>query len=398
MSSFTDSNFVKKLSELNNTQQSIQTLSLWLIHHRKHSKTITQVWLRELQKVRPSMRLIFMYLANDVIQNSKKKGPEFTRDFATVMTDAFASATKDAEEKTKKSVDRILNIWQERGVYSKNTIDKIKSGTGNQIIHKSAISDIAAEINLKRGRDKKKVEEYVPVNKVKDHQSVDAAPPNKKKKKEEMLSLREEIELMSKDDTSGPPDAEELVKRLSDLEHSASSDAAVREKIAALPPEVSDVNHLAKIHDKESGVKLSRKVEDACILLSEYNFRLNAELEERKMVGKMLKDFIACQKEQLMSAEKKIEEYKKRLDKVTELVISLTCKMVDVDTLLGLDKMAQYIMKAFLVVQMKCFTLVSKCADIVLFHHHPSSITMMCAPIYMFEMNGHLCAGTSSAM
>jgi regulator of Ty1 transposition protein 103 len=44
--------------------------------------------------------------------------------------------------------------------------------------------------------------------------------------------------------------AEELVKRLSDLEHSASSDAAVREKIAALPPEVSDVNHLAKINGK----------------------------------------------------------------------------------------------------------------------------------------------------
>lgn len=37
---------------------------------------------------------------------------------------------RDAEEKVKKSVDRILNIWQERGVYSKNTIDKIKSGTG----------------------------------------------------------------------------------------------------------------------------------------------------------------------------------------------------------------------------------------------------------------------------
>ena len=32
------------------------------------------------------------------------------------------------------------------------------------------------------------------------------APPQKKKKKEEMLSLREEIELMSKDDNSGPPD------------------------------------------------------------------------------------------------------------------------------------------------------------------------------------------------
>lgn len=63
----------------------------------------------------------------------------------------------------------------------------------------------------------------------------------------------------------------------------------------------------AVIADKESGRKLSRQVEDACILLSEYNFRLNAELEERKMVGKMLKDFIACQREQLISAEKKLE-------------------------------------------------------------------------------------------
>ena len=35
-----------------------------------------------------------MYLANDVIQNSKKKGPEFSRDFAPVLTDAYAVATK----------------------------------------------------------------------------------------------------------------------------------------------------------------------------------------------------------------------------------------------------------------------------------------------------------------
>ena len=50
MSSFSDNNLAKKLNELNGTQQSIQTLSLWLIHHRKHAKTIVQVWLRELKK------------------------------------------------------------------------------------------------------------------------------------------------------------------------------------------------------------------------------------------------------------------------------------------------------------------------------------------------------------
>ena len=44
--------------------------------------------------VRASHRLTFMYLANDVIQNSKKKGPEFTREFATVLPDAYKFATK----------------------------------------------------------------------------------------------------------------------------------------------------------------------------------------------------------------------------------------------------------------------------------------------------------------
>lgn len=52
------------------------------------------IFCQFIVSVRVSMRLIFMYLANDVIQNSKKKGPEFTKDFATVMSDAFTVATK----------------------------------------------------------------------------------------------------------------------------------------------------------------------------------------------------------------------------------------------------------------------------------------------------------------
>lgn len=311
MSSFSDNNFVKKLGELNNTQQSIQTLSLWLIHHRKHSKTIVQVWLREMQRVRASHRLTFMYLANDVIQNSKKKGPEFTKDFATVLPDAYKFATKDAEEKVKKSVDRILGIWEERAVYSKHFIEQIR-------LCKPGATSVPAETDLKSQR-KKKVEEYVVTLKKKGFKVQNAeksAPPTKRKKMDEMPSLREEIEAMPKDEAQVVPDAEELVKRLADLEHSASSDAAVREKIAALPPEVSDINHLSKITDKETAIKLFRQVEDACILLSEYNFRLNAELEERKQVGKILYDFLTCQKEQVVKGEEKLQESKQRLEKV----------------------------------------------------------------------------------
>ena len=35
-----------------------------------------------------------MYLANDVIQNSKKKGPEFKEDFGSVLGDAFRVGIK----------------------------------------------------------------------------------------------------------------------------------------------------------------------------------------------------------------------------------------------------------------------------------------------------------------
>lgn len=39
-------------------------------------------------------KLTFLYLANDVIQNSKKKGPEFTKDFESVLVDACSHVAR----------------------------------------------------------------------------------------------------------------------------------------------------------------------------------------------------------------------------------------------------------------------------------------------------------------
>ena len=38
---------------------------------------------------KPPKKLTLLYLANDVVQNSKKKGPEFCRDFKTVLPYAY---------------------------------------------------------------------------------------------------------------------------------------------------------------------------------------------------------------------------------------------------------------------------------------------------------------------
>lgn len=69
-----------------------------------------------------------MYLANDVIQNSKKKGPEYGKEFGEVLVDAFKHMAKTGiNEKTKNSLQRILNIWKDRGVYDEDKIEEFKA-------------------------------------------------------------------------------------------------------------------------------------------------------------------------------------------------------------------------------------------------------------------------------
>ena len=41
-------------------------------------------------------KLTFVYLANDIIQNSKKKGPEFAKLFAKILPEAFSNAARYA--------------------------------------------------------------------------------------------------------------------------------------------------------------------------------------------------------------------------------------------------------------------------------------------------------------
>ena len=40
----------RKLQNLSSTLQNIQIMAQWSIHYRKHAKTITTVWYKELQK------------------------------------------------------------------------------------------------------------------------------------------------------------------------------------------------------------------------------------------------------------------------------------------------------------------------------------------------------------
>lgn len=72
-----------------------------------------------------------MYLANDVIQNSKKKGPEYTKEFGIVLRKSFEHMSSIGyDDKTRNSLLRVLNIWGERGVFDGNQITSFKQAFG----------------------------------------------------------------------------------------------------------------------------------------------------------------------------------------------------------------------------------------------------------------------------
>ncbi|KAM9644813.1 regulation of nuclear pre-mRNA domain-containing protein 1A isoform X2 [Harpia harpyja] len=262
MSAFSEAALERKLSELSNSQQSVQTLSLWLIHHRKHSALIVSVWERELRKAKPNRKLTFLYLANDVIQNSKRKGPEFTKDFAPVIVEAFKHVSSESDESCKKHLGRVLSIWEERSVYENDVLEQLRQALyGDRKVRKRTYEQIKVD----------------------------------------------ESNCSPRSSPTDPPQTTDLIRALQELENAASGDAAVHQRIASLPIEVQDVSLLDRITDKESGEQLSKMVDDACMLLADYNGRLAAEIDDRKQLTRMLSDFLRCQKEFLAEKEHKLE-------------------------------------------------------------------------------------------
>ncbi|XP_074644345.1 regulation of nuclear pre-mRNA domain-containing protein 1B-like [Tubulanus polymorphus] len=317
MASFSESSFIKKLSDFNSSQQSIQTLSLWLIHHRKHAKTIVQVWGSELQKAKPQRKLLFIYLANDVVQNSKKKGPEFHEAFTAVLPEAYKHCAREVDEKSRGSMDRMLNIWTERSIFSAQFTKSLKKILADHNkVSTTKEKEPSPPVVEKPVTKEKKKKDRKRSKEVKDSSS------NSKKKKVEPseISLYDEIENeLTAQEFKEPPTMDEIKTIVTELESAPSFDAAVREKIADLPQDVSDVHALSKLKDKREADQLMNKVDDAILLLNQYNKRLNKELEDRRQAAVKLRAFINYQKSLLMSDKAKIEEYREKFSKVTNV-------------------------------------------------------------------------------
>jgi len=342
---YSEPSLERKLSDLNNSAQSIQQLSLWLIHHRKHYQSIVKVWFQEFGKApNGNRKLTLLYLANDVVQNSKKKHPEIAKEFGAVMVPVVThlSVIKDIDAKTVQSIARLLSIWQDRNIFDAKvqaeiakvwTAKSLKASSGAS---KKDSGNAPAVAGTPPPAKKPKVDS----RRISSAHSTGSSSSDKNSTPQKTTSQQFKEILSSSSPAQGsspasgigngkdvtavgpagdPPEPEELIKAIQDLENAASSDAAVREKISRLPPEVSEPSHLDKIQSAAEGRDLLAKVNQAMTLLTEYNERLSQELKDRKKVDKMIADFLAAQKDMLAQAEERLELYRDKLDKVNSV-------------------------------------------------------------------------------
>lgn len=104
MSSFSEQVFQEKLTRLSSSQDSIETLSLWIIHHKAHGSSVVDIWMQNfiqgkwliyaiyyihcarsrdailLYAADQERRLLLLYLVNDVLQNGRRKGVDVYHD------------------------------------------------------------------------------------------------------------------------------------------------------------------------------------------------------------------------------------------------------------------------------------------------------------------------------
>lgn len=218
-----ESTLDRKFRSVTNTMDSIQGLSTWCIDNKKYHSLIVRHWLKCLRKSDPSHRLNLLYLANDVIQNCKRKNAIVYRTaFADVLSDAFLLVNHESDSKVIKSVERILSIWEERDVYSGALIAELRS------------------ILVKE--DSPPVEQKTPVE--------------------------SKADLRSKVVAEFVPQA--LMEQLSKYKKSLEEVDLKEKQLAAMRVDILSSDALKKLKDKAGGKKFSRDFEEGSAQLHEF--------------------------------------------------------------------------------------------------------------------------------
>ncbi|XP_034954003.2 regulation of nuclear pre-mRNA domain-containing protein 2 isoform X2 [Zootoca vivipara] len=245
----------RKLQGVTNTMESIQGLSSWCLENKRHHSTIVHHWIKWMRRSAFPHRLNLFYLANDVIQNCKRKNAiVFRESFAEVLPEA-AALVKDPS--VSKSIERIFKIWEDRNVYPEETI----------ILLKEALSS-----TFKAQKQQKETQSKQPT----------------KSWKKPQTSTNPKAALKSKIVAEFRPQS--LVDELLCYKRSEDQIELKEKQLSTMRVDVCSTETLKCLKDKTGGKKFSKEFEEASAKLEEFVNSLGKQVKSGPSLTEVLEN------------------------------------------------------------------------------------------------------------
>lgn len=72
---------------------------------------MVQTWERAFHDAPREQRVPFLYLANDILQNSRRKGGEFVTEFWKVLSGALRDVMEHGDDSGRAAVYRLVSLY-----------------------------------------------------------------------------------------------------------------------------------------------------------------------------------------------------------------------------------------------------------------------------------------------
>lgn len=181
--------------------------------------------------------------------------------FFSVLHPAMIHISEYGSESCKRSVQRVLNVWRERNVYTAEKVEALSS------FFTGGADDIVASTPPLFCSDQEQLER-------------------------ECQSPTENIQKSKREFQNFSSLSTQLVNIIRKLEDPASADAKIRQLIASYPESIANPASVKKIRTHDEMQSLKEKINEANPIVDAYCNRLKDELKDRQNAQYILMDYL----------------------------------------------------------------------------------------------------------
>lgn len=121
------SSFASKLSKINETQDSINYLSGYMLQNEALSQSFIDIWKSQVFNAPPATKLLLLYLCNDVIQKAKRHHKtKYIAGYFGPLLEVINPIYHSVDSTIKKKIERLISVWEDRLVFDADGIRKLR--------------------------------------------------------------------------------------------------------------------------------------------------------------------------------------------------------------------------------------------------------------------------------